>query len=82
MIFIVATGFPCGQTPLQPRLEEIKKAVEDGASEIDIVINRTLALTGDWKGMYFRGVVNLWICDFLYTLYELMLVGCNLEQIV
>lgn len=48
----VATGFPCGQTPLQTRLEEIRSAVSDGASEIDIVINRTMALTGDWKGVY------------------------------
>ena len=37
----VATGFPAGQTPLRLRLEEIREAVEDGAREIDIVINRT-----------------------------------------
>ncbi|KAL4233367.1 hypothetical protein ACF0H5_008049 [Mactra antiquata] len=48
----VATGFPCGQTPLKTRLEEIRLAVEDGAREIDIVINRQMALTGDWKGVY------------------------------
>ncbi|GFO43538.1 deoxyribose-phosphate aldolase-like [Plakobranchus ocellatus] len=48
----VATGFPCGQTPLAPRLEEIRSAVRDGASEIDIVINRTYALAGNWKGVY------------------------------
>ncbi|XP_045195857.2 deoxyribose-phosphate aldolase-like [Mercenaria mercenaria] len=48
----VATGFPTGQTPLKTRLEEIRLAVEDGAREIDIVINRQMALTGDWKGLY------------------------------
>ncbi|XP_059150076.1 deoxyribose-phosphate aldolase-like [Physella acuta] len=48
----VATGFPCGQTPLQARLDEITSAVKDGASEIDIVINRTYALTGNWRGVY------------------------------
>ncbi|XP_005103099.1 deoxyribose-phosphate aldolase [Aplysia californica] len=48
----VATGFPCGQTALAPRLEEIKYAVNDGATEIDIVINRTYALAGNWKGVY------------------------------
>ena len=37
----VATGFPAGQTPLKLRLEEIRMAVADGATEIDIVINRT-----------------------------------------
>ncbi|XP_043944174.1 deoxyribose-phosphate aldolase isoform X1 [Protopterus annectens] len=48
----VATGFPAGQTPLKTRLEEVKMAVEDGATEIDIVINRTLALTGQWEALY------------------------------
>ncbi|ESN90819.1 hypothetical protein HELRODRAFT_158082 [Helobdella robusta] len=48
----VATGFPAGQTPLHTRLEEIKFAVEHGASEIDVVINRAHALTGNWRGVY------------------------------
>lgn len=47
---LVATGFPAGQTHLKTRLEEIRLAVEDGATEIDVVINRTLVLTGQWKG--------------------------------
>ncbi|XP_073477458.1 deoxyribose-phosphate aldolase isoform X4 [Aquarana catesbeiana] len=48
----VATGFPAGQTPLKTRLEEVRTAVDDGATEIDIVINRTLVLTGRWKELY------------------------------
>ncbi|XP_061422646.1 deoxyribose-phosphate aldolase [Lethenteron reissneri] len=48
----VATGFPAGQTPLKTRLEEIRLAVADGAKEIDIVISRALALTGQWKALY------------------------------
>jgi len=48
----VATGFPAGQTPLKLRLEEIRMAVADGATEIDIVINRTKALQGDWQTVY------------------------------
>ena len=48
---LVATGFPAGQTPLHTRLDEIKYAVSQGASEIDIVINRHFALIGNWKGM-------------------------------
>lgn len=47
-IAAVATGFPSGQYHLKTRLEEIRLAVEDGASEIDIVINRTAALQGKW----------------------------------
>ncbi|XP_041833493.1 deoxyribose-phosphate aldolase [Melanotaenia boesemani] len=48
----VATGFPAGQTPLETRLQEVPMAVSSGATEIDIVINRTLALTGQWEAMY------------------------------
>ncbi|PNI98336.1 DERA isoform 4 [Pan troglodytes] len=49
----VATGFPAGQTHLKTRLEEIRLAVEDGATEIDVVINRSLVLTGQWEGSDF-----------------------------
>ena len=49
-IAAVATGFPSGQYSLSTRLEEVRQAVKDGASEIDIVINRTLALQNDWVG--------------------------------
>ncbi|KAL3283538.1 hypothetical protein HHI36_006677 [Cryptolaemus montrouzieri] len=48
----VATGFPSGQMPLKTRLQEINYAVEKGATEIDIVINRTLVLTGKWEELY------------------------------
>merc|ERR1719391_1869437 len=48
----VATGFPSGQYSLDTRLQEIKMAVSAGAKEIDIVINRTLALQHKWQGIY------------------------------
>ncbi len=48
----VATGFPAGQTPLAQRIAEIEQAIEAGAAEVDVVINRTLALTGNWEAMY------------------------------
>ncbi|KAM4820458.1 deoxyribose-phosphate aldolase [Thomomys bottae] len=48
----VATGFPAGQTHLKTRLEEVRLAVEDGASEVDVVINRTLVLQGQWEALY------------------------------
>ena len=43
----VATGFPSGQYPLRTRLEEARRAVGDGADEIDMVINRGAFLAGD-----------------------------------
>jgi deoxyribose-phosphate aldolase len=43
----VAAGFPSGQYPLRTRLEEVRRAVGDGADEIDMVIDRNSFLTGD-----------------------------------
>ncbi|KHN83278.1 Putative deoxyribose-phosphate aldolase [Toxocara canis] len=48
-IACVAAGFPSGQYRLESRVLEVKLAVEDGADEIDIVINRAAALEQDWK---------------------------------
>jgi len=42
----VAGAFPSGQSPLAERLVEIRRAVEDGADEIDIVLNRGALLAG------------------------------------
>src|SRR5512133_760465 len=43
----VASGFPSGQYPLKTRLEEIRRAIGDGANEIDIVIDRGAFLAGE-----------------------------------
>ena len=48
----VSTGFPAGQTPLDLRIEEIRRSVAAGAREIDIVISRRHALRGDWHALY------------------------------
>lgn len=42
----VAGAFPSGQSHLHERLEEIRRAVDDGADEIDIVLNRGALLAG------------------------------------
>ncbi len=48
----VSTGFPAGLGPLETRIREIEASVAAGAQEIDIVIDRGLALTGDWARLY------------------------------
>lgn len=48
----VSTAFPHGLTPLKIRLAEIEASVEDGAREIDIVIERGMVLNGDWQALY------------------------------
>lgn len=42
----VASGFPSGQFPLDIRLDDVRRAVADGADEIDMVISRGLLLAG------------------------------------
>ncbi|MCH2160344.1 MAG: deoxyribose-phosphate aldolase [Phycisphaerales bacterium] len=44
----VATAFPSGQAPLETRLSEVRAAVEAGADEIDMVVNRGALLSGDY----------------------------------
>ena len=48
----VATGFPSGQYPLRTRLEETRRAVGDGADEIDMVIDRNAFLTGNYAKVF------------------------------
>ncbi len=48
----VSTGFPAGLNPHAQKLEEIKASVAAGAMEIDIVITREYALTGNWPALY------------------------------
>ena len=43
----VATSFPAGQAPLEIKLLEVRKAVEAGADEVDMVISRGRFLAGD-----------------------------------
>jgi deoxyribose-phosphate aldolase len=48
----VATAFPSGQAHLEVRLEEVRRAVADGADEIDMVISRGAFLAGDEQGLF------------------------------
>lgn len=43
----VSGGFPAGQTPLKIKIEESRFALDDGADEIDMVINRAKLMDGD-----------------------------------
>ncbi|CAD5213018.1 unnamed protein product [Bursaphelenchus okinawaensis] len=45
----VVGGFPSGQYHLKSRVLECQLAAEDGANELDTVINRAAALDGDWE---------------------------------
>ena len=48
----VSAGFPAGLNPLAERVAEIRRSVEAGADEIDIVITRALVFGGKWQELY------------------------------
>lgn len=48
----VATAFPGGQSPLSIKLEDTRRAVEFGADEIDMVIDRGAMLSGDYRKVF------------------------------
>ena len=48
----VSTGFPAGLSPLSDRIDEIRRSVEAGADEIDIVITRSHVFGGRWQELY------------------------------
>ncbi len=48
----VATGFPSGQTFRDLKLAETRAAVEAGADEIDMVIDRGAFLSGDYQTVF------------------------------
>ena len=48
----VAGGFPAGLAPLDARLADIRLAVDAGADEVDIVLNRSMFLAGDYAGAF------------------------------
>ncbi|KAH8404108.1 hypothetical protein KR215_009834, partial [Drosophila sulfurigaster] len=74
-IAAVATGFPTGQYGLQTRLQEISYAILAGATEIDIVINRQLALIGDWEGVYNEVVLMRNACGERAHLKTILAIG-------
>ncbi len=44
-------GFPLGYDSTSSKIESIKKAIEQGADELDAVINVPAILDGDWKSV-------------------------------
>lgn len=48
----VSTGFPAGLSPMKERVAEIRRSVEAGAQEIDVVITRGLVFGSKWHELY------------------------------
>ena len=61
-VAVVSTGFPAGQIPFDIKLEEIKRSVEEGANEIDIVISRVHVLNSHWEDLYHEVKIFREVC--------------------
>ena len=48
----VATAFPSGQSPIEVKLADVRAAVELGADEVDMVIDRGAFLSGRYAKVY------------------------------
>jgi deoxyribose-phosphate aldolase len=48
----VSAGFPAGMNAPEERLAEIRRSVEAGADEIDVVITRAHVFAGEWQRLY------------------------------
>jgi len=48
----VATAFPSGQSPIELKVEEVRWAVEHGADEVDMVLDRGAFLSGSYAKVY------------------------------
>jgi deoxyribose-phosphate aldolase len=48
----VSTGFPAGLNPFEERLAEIRRSVDAGAQEIDVVITRAHVFGAQWQRLY------------------------------
>jgi deoxyribose-phosphate aldolase len=52
LVAAVATGFPSGQYPIEIKVADVRAAVELGADEIDMVIDRGAFLSGRYAKVY------------------------------
>ena len=48
----VSTGFPAGLSPVEERIAEVRRSVEAGAEEIDMVITRAHVFGARWQALY------------------------------
>ncbi|XP_031835898.1 deoxyribose-phosphate aldolase [Nomia melanderi] len=82
-IATVGGGFPSGQLPLETRLREVEIGIESGADEIDIVINRTLAIMHQWEELYEELKLFSTICKNKVCLKVILATGelVNLENV-
>ncbi len=48
---VTVVGFPMGYSAIPAKVEEIKRAIDEGADEIDLVINHCAVKSGTWSAV-------------------------------
>ncbi len=49
---VTVIGYPMGYSATAAKVEEIKRAIDDGADEVDVVINISAIKDGNWNYVY------------------------------
>jgi len=62
----VSSYFPSGQVPMESKLLDTKYAIDSGADEIDIVINRKAFLEGNYRKVYDEIVALKELCGDIH----------------
>jgi len=62
----VSAGFPAGLSPLAERVNDIRRSVEAGAQEIDVVITRAHVFGGRWQALYDEVVAFKQVCGSVH----------------
>ena len=75
-----AISFPLGQTVLEIKVEETKKAIQDGADEIDYVINIGEAKMGHWDYIEEEMRQITEICRAHKVISKVIFENCYLEK--
>ena len=75
-----AISFPLGQTTLDIKLTETKQAIEDGADEIDYVINIGKARMHDWDYIKKEMESIVSICKENNVISKVIFENCYLEK--
>lgn len=75
-----AISFPLGQTNIQSKLDECQTAIDDGADEIDYVINIGRARMHDWDYIQKEMEAMVKLCKEQNILIKVIFENCYLEK--
>lgn len=75
-----AISFPLGQTTVETKVFETKNAIENGADEIDYVVNLTQVKNGDWNYIENEMERVVAVCREAQVISKVIFENCYLEK--